>query len=120
MFCIGGVSHRIVSWANVEVRVLERRDFQWQTNVDQNRDRKRQSMVGRLYGRSMALNSTPRLARRVARLSKRNEGHSSMLKLARRVGSLRNASKGRSFILRSAKRAGSVVVPLLKRCSSHL
>src|SRR2546421_12905195 len=101
------MSHRIVCWANVEVRVLERRDFLWQTiNVGQNRDRKRQSMVARLYVRSMELNSTPRLARRVARLSKRNEGHSSMLKLVRKAPSLRNASKGQSFILRLVKRAG--------------
>src|SRR3989440_8650447 len=108
MFCIGGMSHRIVSWVNVEVRVLERRDFQWQTtNVDQNRDRKRRSMVVRLYVRSMVLNSTPRLARRVARLSKRNEGHSSTLKLARRVASRRNATRGRSFILKLAKKVGN-------------
>src|SRR6266567_8241518 len=110
------MSNRIVCWANVEVRVLERRDFLWQTvNVGQNRDRKRQSMVARLYVRSMGLNSTPRLARRVAKLSKRNEGHSSTLKLARRAASLRNASKGQSFILRSAKRVGNMAVPLLKR-----
>src|SRR6266581_1430315 len=89
MFCIGGMSHRIVSCVNREVRVLERRDFLWQTtNVDQNRGRKRQSMVARLYVRSMVLNFTPRLARRVARLSKRNEGHSSTLKLAKRVGNM--------------------------------
>src|SRR6266571_4103789 len=116
MFCIGGMSHRIVSWVNVEVRVLERRDFLWQTtNVDQNRGRKRQSMVARLYVRSMVLNFTPRLARRVARLSKRNEGHSSTLKLARRVASRRNAIKDRSFILRSAKRVGK----LSKRNEGH-
>src|SRR6266699_10993 len=114
MFCIGGMSHRIVSWVNVEVRVLERRDFLWQTvNVGENRDRKRQSMVARLYVRRMGLNLTSRLARRVAKLSKRNEGHSSTLKLVRSAACLRNASQGPSFILRLAKRVENVAVSLL-------
>src|SRR5437764_10068386 len=96
------------------MKKLERLTLLWQTtNVDQNQDHKRQNMGVRLYVRSMGLNSTPRLARRVAKLSKRNEGHSSTLKLVRRAASLRNASKGQSFILRLAKRVGNVVVSLL-------
>src|SRR2546428_801185 len=108
------MSHRIVCWANVEVRVLERRGFFLRKiKVGAKPGRKKQRMVARLYVRSMGLNSTPRLARRVAKLSKRNEGHSSTLKLVRRAASLRNASKGQSFILRLAKRVGNVAVSLL-------
>src|SRR6266699_1461001 len=59
------MSHYIVSWAKVEVRVSEGRDTQWRiTNADHNRDRKRLSMAVKLCERSTGLNFIPKLAKK--------------------------------------------------------
>src|SRR5437763_8654586 len=74
-------------------------------------------MAVRLYARSMDLNFTPRLGRKVAKSSKRNEGHNSTLRLERRVGSLPNVNKVQNSTLKSAKRAVNVVVLLPNKCN---
>ena len=116
-----GISHRELSWVNVEESAKERRDFLWQTtNVDRNQGRKRQNMVARLYAKSMARNFTQRLEKRVAKPSKRNGGHSSTPKLAKRAASLPSVNKVQHFILRLARKAASEAVsPLHQRNSKR-
>src|SRR6266567_521868 len=87
------MSHRSLCWANVDVRVKERRDLLWQTtSVDRNQDHKRRSMVGRLYVQSMARSFIPRLAGRAARQ--------------------RNASRAQNFTPKLVKKVASAAVPL--------
>src|SRR5216684_4034575 len=82
------MSHRSLCWANVDVRVKERRDLLWQTtNVDRNQDHKRRSMVGRLYVQSMASSFTPRLARRAASQRNASRAQNSTPKLVKKVAS---------------------------------
>src|SRR6266568_9495739 len=88
--------------------VKERRDFLWQTtSVDQNQDHRRRNMEDRQYGRSMVLNSTPKLVRRVAKQSKRNEDHNSTLRLGRKGASPPNVNRDRNSTQKSGKRVES-------------
>ncbi len=116
-----GISHRVLSWVNVEESAKERRDFLWQTtNVDRNQGRRRQNMVARPYAKSMVLNFTQRLEKWVAMPSKRNGGHSSTPTLAKRAATLPRVNMVRHFIPGLAKKAASEAVsPLHQRNSKR-
>ena len=116
-----GISHRVLSWVNVEESAKERRDFLWQTtNVDRNQGRRRQNMVARPYAKSMAPNFTQRFEKWVAMPSKRNGGHSSTPILAKRAATLPRVNMVRHFIPGLAKKAANEAVSPLHQRNSKL
>src|SRR5260370_39791438 len=84
----------------------------WQTtNVDQNRGRKRQSMVVKLYEQSMAPNSMPKSAEKAEKRARRSVARSFMPKLGKRMVSPPSASRAQNFTPGVVRRAVIVAVP---------
>src|SRR5579859_7730725 len=114
------MSHHLVCWANVVVRVKEGRDFLWRTtNVDQNLDHKRRNAAVRLYEKSTGLNSTPKSAKKAVRPSKRNGVLNSMLRLAKKAANRPNGRKARSSIPELAKKAANEAKPKAPSTSNY-
>src|SRR6266849_6912204 len=95
-----------------ECKSIREAGLLWQTtNVDQNRGRKRQSMVVKLSEQSMAPDSMPKSAEKAEKRSRRSAARSFMPKLVKRVVSPPSASRAQNFTPGLVRRAVSVAAP---------